>query len=288
MPSFYEYMDSSAISNKFRDAAIIYVEGESDVDILKKLFPDLEGKIDFRLPIEGSVTGGCESVRNRVKAERENNTNIYGVLDRDFFFRHKEWGIFFEADDEKYLAASQQDDGVWVLCRWEIENYVLEFDALRLLVRNWGKLQSAGERAINSELLDICYRIMPLSAASALFHEYKTSLENGKYLCNEENIETIIKKIKKKANKSLGAGIEINNEFDNHYSCVRAFSLGTEADPQVEFESVIRIVDGKRFIGWLRHHFGITDDPTPQLADNSSLKGSNSTDLHSFISKVIE
>lgn len=288
MPAFNKYLDSAAVRNKFEDAVIIYVEGESDVEILSRLFPNLEGKLYFRLPIEGLVTGGCESVRKRVKNERSSNKKIYGILDRDFFFRYKKWEIFFEVNDVKYRLASKQDDGVWILSRWEIENYVLEYDALRALAKNWGRLKNEEEGVIASELLSICHKIMPLSAASALFHEYKTSLENGQYLCNERDAEGVVHKILERANKTLGSEVGIDSEFDNHYSCVRAFSLGNEADPQTEFESVIRIVDGKRFIGWLRHRFGIADDPTWQLAVNSSSRGPDSTDLHSFISEVLE
>ncbi|RJF77505.1 DUF4435 domain-containing protein [Azospirillum cavernae] len=110
-------------------AVTVLVEGESDEKFLERMFPGMKAEIRF------VSVGGCAAMTARLERERAINPKVFGLIDRDSLKRDKRWKELFEIDDEAFATATRVD-GLHVLTRWEIENYLFDFIAVQRLFTN--------------------------------------------------------------------------------------------------------------------------------------------------------
>lgn len=287
MPSFSNFADSAAVSNRFQDAAIVYVEGRDDVEILRKVFPWREGDVLFRMPIDGSDSGGCTAVRQRVARERPQNKKVFGLVDRDYLARCQQWALFYEADDAAFRRECGSDDGFFILSRWELENYLVEAKPVRQLLENWGGCKGLTTADAVERLLALCVFLLPISGALGVLHERgdpdglpdKFGVDKA-HACELEAAVAAYMRPK------TGDGTPTRMTFAEHLEKVKAFDPGPDEDAMERVRSLLRIVDGKRLVRWIQHHFRIRQDPRFQLADNLAQTEVDS-DLHRFIDGTV-
>lgn len=283
MPSFNEFIDSQAVANRFSDQVVVYVEGESDVEILTRIFRHKIGLVEFRPPVDGAGGGGCEAVRSRVLVERKKNEKIFGIIDGDIYFRYRAWAKFYETEKTEETKEEYSADGIIVLERWELENYVCEPKAVFRLIQNWCSFSGSYESALE-KLLSICRMLLPLSAASAHFHDHGIALEVDQRFCNETNVEGIERKVSKFVADKVSNCKEDAIGFEAHYASVKQFDV-LDGTLDQRYDLIVRIVDGKRLISWMMHKFKIQQNPILQLADNVHACQIES-ELHEFIQEI--
>lgn len=125
MSSFKEKSETEFTEKTYLKRTFVYLESEEDLQIIgERWFFDEE--IEFRSSGEDSGgAGGCAMVIKKVQEDQEKGINSAGLVDRDILFKDKNWDLWWEADDEKLKASRPYEDSIRILCRWELENYLL-------------------------------------------------------------------------------------------------------------------------------------------------------------------
>lgn len=276
MPSFNSYSDGQAVAHTYRDAVIVYVEGGSDIAILKKMFPDHEPDMLFELPIEGTLTGGCTAVRVRVQDERRSNPRVVGLLDRDALHRDCAWAALFEPDNATFRRLTCVE-GIHVLTRWEIENYLMDPKAVLELMRHWGERRNISEDELLDLMIEASVDELAVTAGFCTAHHFGMRQAAPPSPHDDRGMEAATR-------RWLQGGLGRDEPlYEEHLAKVRAFDPGERADKSARLADLLRMVDGKRLLARLQRQWAnLRDDPMHQLATNVKNHGAR-TDLHEMI-----
>lgn len=290
MPDLHKFVDSEAQATRFADAYVVYVEGPTDLWILENMFPGLEGDLTFKLPHHKAREEGSEAVRSRVLAERPKNDRVFGLLDRDTVMHRKDWDTFLEPDDERFRAAVTSEDGIHVLIRWEIENYLFDPEPVLQLLRHLGHLSGPrypGDIAVLDQVISLCERLLPVSAATCICHDGgETRPANG--ICSDardaaQSEEMIRQHLR------LSADPDKKHRFDEMLIRIKAFDSPTARDQTERISALLRIVDGKRLVWFFTNKLGIHTEPRWQLTNNlATSPRSPSNDLTEFVTALVD
>lgn len=118
---------------------IVYLESTDDVFIFKKWFGNHLSRIEFKAVSGEKANGGCQAVLSKVNDEGGSNIPCYGVVDRDVLLLNiadDHELLWWEDDDETFFAAKPFGDKIFVLNRWELENYLLHPVAIHRRIHN--------------------------------------------------------------------------------------------------------------------------------------------------------
>lgn len=95
MPGLKEFKQTDEIDSAYLDKAIVYLESEEDVQIIKERWFFDEGRyVEFKSADAGSG-GGCTQVIQKVASDRGKGIVAFGIVDRDALLQCGEWGRWF-------------------------------------------------------------------------------------------------------------------------------------------------------------------------------------------------
>lgn len=259
MGSFASKSDTTALVHLHSGAVIILVEGDTDEKFLERMFPDMKAEIRFE------SVGGCTRMADRLKTERALNPKVYGLLDRDALKRDKKWNVLFETDDEAFAVATRVD-GLYVLTRWEIENYLLDFIAVERLFANWGQSVSIHDAdTLLNDMIAAASAELYVTAGWCTAHAHGLS-EKDCLIAPCMDPDALQSSVLNWIQQKLPRAVEQHNE---HVARVTAFDPGDGAGKRERLVALLRMVDGKRLLERLqRRWLGVNRDPSFQLADN--------------------
>ena len=266
MASFKDLSDTKALKHLHADTIVVLVEGGSDVEFLERMFPGMKAEIRFE------AVGGCTVMKERLQDERKLNPKVIGLLDRDALMREKRWDELFETDNDIFQAATAiWIEGLYVLTRWEIENYLLDLAAVSRLFSCFKVTAAPDENSLLDMMIESALGELHVTAGWCTAHENEIPQHSGPDSCADTHaLETLVR-------KWLASYLP---QYDNHLEKVKAFDLGEAAEKRERLAALLRMVDGKRFILRLqRRWMGINKDPSLQLADNVGQLSSRSDDL---------
>lgn len=129
--SFDEFSSDRDIAAHAAGLPRIVLEGQDDVWLFKSVwFPDHLAHFDF-VPADDVVRGmGCTAVPQAVEHSRTvDGIPAFGIVDRDVYFREKDWNALYESDDAAF--PSDKAEGVFVSRLWEVEAHLLQPDLLK-------------------------------------------------------------------------------------------------------------------------------------------------------------
>lgn len=274
MASFNKLSDSRAVINLHSGAVTVYVEGKDDVAFQEKMFPGSKGDIRFE------EVGGCAGMRARLANERQHNSKVIGLLDRDALKREKRWNELFETDNDNFAIATRLD-GIYVLTRWEIENYLLDLTAVYRLFENWKSKVISSEEALLDMMIETALGELHVTAGWCTAHEHGFGESDELPAClDAKALEAKVRQWI--VSKAPGA----EAQYDEHLTKVKAFDPGIVAAKRERLDALLRMVDGKRFLHRLRKNWlGIKNDldPAGQLADNVGQQKPRNDDLFQII-----
>ncbi|MEO5337214.1 MAG: DUF4435 domain-containing protein [Magnetospirillum sp. WYHS-4] len=272
MGSFSDFSDSRAVVHLHSGAVTIFVEGASDVAYLEKMFPDSRADIRFE------EVGGCTAIRARLAKERPANPKVIGLLDRDALMREKRWLELFETDNDDFASATRLD-GIYVLTRWEIENYLLDLAAVWRLFENWKASFVPNEDKLLDLMIEAALGELHVTAGWCTAHQRGIPQHTGPGSCVD--IEVLESKVREWI---MSQQPDAETEYDQHLTRVKAFDPGTAAEKRERLAALMRMVDGKRFVERLqRRWLDVNKDPSPQLADNVGQRHPRSDDLFEIV-----
>ncbi len=115
------------LASEYEDGIKVLLESTDDEYIIgRKWFSKLKDKISFESVSGTKENGGCAAVVTKVTELNKSNKKVYGIVDRDILlndpnFQHSLW---WELDNHTFTTAQPYGENIFVLHRWELENYL--------------------------------------------------------------------------------------------------------------------------------------------------------------------
>lgn len=271
MASFKDLPDTTTLKHLHSDMVVVLVEGPTDEQLLERMFPGVKADLRFE------AVGGYGNMTERLATERSRNPKVVGLLDRDALMREKRWAELFETDNDNFARATRAD-GLYVLTRWEIENYLFDLAAVHRLFSAW-KTPSPTEEALLDMMIKAALGELHVTAGWCTVGDCGLPQHTGPGSCEDAHSlpERITAWIE-------GHHPELLSEYSGRLAKVMAFDLGDTAGKRERLVALLRMVDGKRFTERLqRRWLCVNKDPSNQLADNVGQTQPRTDDLYRFV-----
>jgi len=228
-------------------ATTVYLESSDDEYLIgTKWFSNLKDRIHF-VSISGSEQkgdGGCRRVINRVKEALGHGLTAYGIVDRDVLLADPDFhdSLWWEVDDTAFAAANPYGETIFVLHRWEIENYLLLPEAMEQLhkdkFRNVPPSLSPPE--IAERLIANEEDFIAVSLFSTLHHALCIPGKKQAALPHSLGISGEALKQNVKTETQCD-----DTQFADHEAGIRKFAEA-ETDAMARWNRLSRLLDGKR------------------------------------------
>lgn len=242
---------------------IVYLESTDDVFIFKKWFGNVLSKIQFESVSGEKANGGCRVVIQRLQELDDLTVDYYGVVDRDALLN--EIGthelLWWETNDDVFFGASPFGDRVFVLNRWELENYLLHPEALakRLHNRTMGKISYTDVSQLAEAILEREDDLVAVTVLATLGRGDRAP----RHL--QSDLGAVLwAKIKQETNTD-DAKIELHKQKIIRFA-------ESQSNPLQRWDKLSRMVDGKRAMvridGMFTQHRFCIENERADLADD--------------------
>jgi hypothetical protein len=236
MGSFKQKGSTERIEQRYFERVHVILESEEDYQIVgDRWFFDVGDNITFGHADEGEG-GGASKVCSKVKTLRAGKVSSYGIVDRDAI-RTSHPELWWETDDTIFMA-QQPLENVRVLCRWEIENYLLDPE---IIEETLADMEARSVRR-GSQALRVVYdhldAAIKLSAADIVSGQHGRRFDAELDKCDAEHLGAQISK------KIPG----LVDELPDAEARINAFWGSLPAPSSAHWDGICRLIDGKRLL----------------------------------------
>ena len=240
MSSFKNKVETEFAEKSYLSRPFVYLESEEDRQIIgERWFFDDE--IEFRSSGEDSGgAGGCTMVIRKVQEDKEKGINSAGLIDRDILLKDKNWDLWWETDDEKLKASQPYGDNIRILCRWELENYLLLEPSIVESISADQNGRSVKRPAPIPLLPDDIELLKILTVADAICHSLGNSKVSDKMACYQGSCDELETSLDKE-------GVNLDKLHDEN-NFVTKFSEGKENTSTEYWNRQSRILNGKAIL----------------------------------------
>tara|TARA_R110000751_G_scaffold2018_18_gene10751 strand:- start:522919 stop:523797 length:879 start_codon:yes stop_codon:yes gene_type:complete len=254
--SFDEFSSDRQIAAHAAGLPRIVLEGQDDVWLFKSIwFPDHLARFDF-LPADDVVRGaGCTAVPHAVEHSRTvDGIPAFGIVDRDVYFREKDWNALYESDDTAFPA--NKSEGVFVSRLWEVEAHLLQPDLLESWVMGCATNPAASGRAIERSLeqCDALFEAAPYFAA--MHHDGVKSEESFASVDAAKVREICDRRLEDLSGEAKGHAADVAALVDQ----IRSLAPTPLPERLLWF---LRFIDTKRLLARLRQDLKLDDHRHP-------------------------
>jgi hypothetical protein len=264
----------------------IVLEGDTDVKLFKRFwFPSFLETFQF---IEAKlITGaaGCTGVDGAVVHSREEGIPAVGIVDRDTYFRNKQWQRLLSRD-EVQITGDWINNRVYVTSRWEVEAYLLEPELLRPWVtvahRHPPGSEDDCERALG-RTLTACEAL--LAAIPFFTSQHQASIPAAPLpFLYDKPIGRVIQVCNAKIALSTAGSQAVAAEIQG---LVAEIFVNQPADRSERLRFLLRYVDTKRLFHRLHHALKIKDATNwVQLAEFMRMGNQRPAELEQVLTSV--
>lgn len=248
MSSFKELSTEYDVGSLYEGGIKVFVESEDDLAILRdKWFFNHKDTLSFESVADpGGGSGGCRKVIAQVVEFERDGRPAFGIVDRDVLLQDENYRdtLWWETDDGRFAANRPYGTSVHVLRRWELENYLLQPEAIRQWLKD--KLCTPSELQFTAaEMLSHADDLITISCCSTLAvakAKQSPSEQFGRKKTGKELRDTV--------RDHLASS---NKEMTDHHSKIEAFAEG-ENDNARCWDRLSRMLDGKRALHRLSDH----------------------------------
>ena len=273
--------------SRYGGVPVIYVESDDDHYVYGECwFKDRLSKVEFRPAKTKCATDGCDAVCNAVSMERRAGNPAWGIVDRDMLMSKELWDIVCETDDDAYEQSKPFGINIKVLCRWEMESYLADGEALEHIQASLNKKQQRPLCDVFHELLEHCHILIPHASINAVLHRYKSKGVGDGFTNRFSNQEDVTTCIQKNTIPKLPSTAQ--SDYDIHLKSVAEFDLsdGTPADKRVK--ALLRRIHGKALLERFLHvSHNIQVDVRGLLANRIKEKACIPSEIDNFIEYVV-
>ncbi|HIE02422.1 MAG TPA: DUF4435 domain-containing protein [Thiotrichaceae bacterium] len=239
MASFKQLQEHDSIDNAYTNKAVVYLESEEDLQIMKERWFFDEGKeIEFK-SVDSGEGGGCTQVINRVKSERDKGMSAFGIVDRDILMKKEKWDLWWEIDDQKFKQAKPFGDYIFVLRRWEIENYLLSPEELEIVLSDKAFRSRQEIEVVIQNLLKEAEDLKVLSAALIISHQYGQTFSTG--FGFKKTGEVLQKQVENHLSTQIQSN-DMSQQLINYVQKIEAFAEGNNELTRKRWERLNRML----------------------------------------------
>ncbi|MGV6852797.1 MAG: hypothetical protein ACWA5R_11560 [bacterium] len=215
---------------------IVYLESTDDVFIFKKWFGNHLSRIEFKAVSGEKANGGCRVVISKVNEEADTTMPCYGIVDRDALLNtiSENEALWWETDDETFFSAQPFGNRVFVLNRWELENYLLHPQAVRRRLEN-KTMENSGytdHEALAEDIIAAEEDMVALTVLATLGKDREPGY------ARELSGDKLWERVQTEANAS-------REQINEHRSKVMHFAQDTNT-PIERWNRLSRLLDGKK------------------------------------------
>jgi hypothetical protein len=232
----FKNIGKEAIVPESTDGIKIYLESTDDQYILRNWFSTFNfyDKLSFESVSETRGDGGCQLVLKKVE---NSQLTAFGIVDRDILLADPNFkdSLWWEIDDEVFLSQKPYGEKIFVLHRWELENYLLHPQALAALMAE-KRLNAETSAADIAKLL--CVHEDNMVAVTLLS---TNSLKKvGEQVLRDKSGEELKQAIQNK--------LQVNPDtIEAEQTKIKRFAEN-ELDPILRWRRLSRLLDGKRIM----------------------------------------
>ena len=249
--------DSDRLSSRYGGVPVIYVESEEDRHVFGDCwFRDRLSKVEFKPALSVAATSGCNGVISAVSEELQAGNAAWGIVDRDSVMSHNNWALVHETNDSAYEANKPFGDNIKTLCRWEMESYLVDAEALEHHRACLAKELPRPLTNVYQELFDHCQALVPHAAINAILHlRHQRGVGDG-YTNRFASREDVDNDIQTTLIPPLSPAA--SDDYAQHIAHVDAFDSPAAA-PEERVKGLLRRVHGKavlerfRFANKMQH-----------------------------------
>lgn len=277
--------DSERLSSRYGGVPVIYVESEEDRHVFGDCwFRDRLSKVEFKPALSVAAASGCNGVISAVSEELQAGNAAWGIVDRDAVMSHDKWTLVHETNDSIYEANKPFGDNIKALCRWEMESYLVDGEALEYYRAGFAKQPARQLNAVYLELFEHCQALVPHAAINAVFHHYhQKGLGDGEtnQFTSRSQVDGYIQNTKLPKLPTTAA-----SEYAQHLAQVEAFDY-PEAPTKDRVNGLLRRVHGKAILQRFQHTYKIQKiELDGLLAKRIEEKGRVPVEIDNFITQV--
>ncbi|MEA3548932.1 MAG: hypothetical protein U9R66_14900 [Thermodesulfobacteriota bacterium] len=273
------------LTTRYGGVPVVYVESEEDQYVFGECwFKEHLSKIEFKPAKAKCDSDGCNAVLKAVREERQAGNPAWGVVDRDILMANDRWNFVHETNDELYERAQPFGNTIKVLCRWEMESYLVDVEALEN-VKASSKMEPERPLAeVTQELVDHCHVLVPHAAINAVLHLHKIKGLGDGYTNRFNTPDDVNTDIHQKHIPRLpGNGLA---DYDKHLSLVSAFDLPEDA-LESQLNALLRRIHGKALLERFFHaSHKIQVDTRGLLANRIKEKSRIPQEIKEFVEHV--
>jgi hypothetical protein len=254
---FDEFDSDLEIDAHSRGLPRVILEGPTDLWLFRDIwFANYQAKFDF-MPASRLVDGdGCTAVPRAVEKSWQAEVPAFGILDRDVYFRDKNWDALYEGEEDKFRSF-ETDDTLFVSEFWEIEAHLIFPDRLAPWVigcsRDAIKYGHLAAEALDRSLeqCEILFDAAPYLAATH-FDKKPSSTSFGGLL--RADVQRICEQ--QLATLSDAA----RTEADHVVACIARVRAEAPADAGAKLRYYLKFIDTKRLLDRLSHALHLHHD----------------------------
>lgn len=236
----FKNIGKEAIVPESTDGIKIYLESTDDQYILRNWFSTFNfyDKLSFESVSETRGDGGCQLVLNKVAASQ---VKAFGIVDRDILLADTNFqnSLWWEIDDDIFLSQKPYGEQIFVLHRWELENYLLHPQALADLRADKHLNATVSAADIAKLLCDDEDNMIAVTLLSTIPSINQTA-QVGEQVFRDKSGANLEQEIQKKLN--VGA-----DDIELEKIKIKSFSEN-ETDPIRRWHKLSRSLDGKRIM----------------------------------------
>lgn len=240
---------------KQRGGAVVFLESEEDYEIIAKRWFFDEGADVLFEPADrhetGAGGGGCEAVIALVAGARADGVAAFGLVDRDLLLGSHSWALWWEEDDSRFLAARPHGEAVRVLSRWELENYLLDPDALAEVANDRTLTSTHTGDTMAAFCLACADELKDKSAATVVAKASNQRSPNPGFGCTPLKCGDALKADLVQHLTKQGIADPVS-ELDQVRAKIEQFDQ-PDASPMQRWERLTRMLDGKAALKYLSH-----------------------------------
>jgi len=281
-------IEPDRLTIRYGGVPVIYVESDEDYYVYGECwFKDRLSKIEFRSAKAKCATDGGDAVCNAVNMERKAGNPAWGIVDRDMVMSKGLWNLVCETNDATYEKSKPFGKNIKVLCRWEMESYLAEGEALEHIQASLNKKAQRPLSDVHLELLEHCHILMPHAAINAVLHLYKSKGVGDGFtnrFSNQEAVNTCIQTI---TIPKLPSGA--HTDYETQLKSVAAFDAPCGTPANIRVNGLLRRIHGKALLERFLHvSHKIQVDVKGLLANRIKETACIPSEIDNFIEHVAE
>jgi hypothetical protein len=277
--------DPDKLTTRYSGVPVVYVESEEDRYIYGECwFKDQLSKLEFKAATVTCSIDGCNGVLDAVSQERQAGNPAWGIVDRDIVLGKEFWELVHETDDTVFEKAKPFGHEIKVLCRWEMESYLADGEALEHIQAGLNKASERPTPVVYQELLEHCHVLVPHATINAVLHSHKLSGAGDGYTDRFSTCEQVTADIQKIFIPKLFPTGQA--DYDQHLPLVTAFDF-PDAPAEERVNALLRRIHGKALLKRFFHaSHKIQTDVRGLLANRIKEKSRVPVEIETFIDMV--